>query len=472
MKQLSNMDSLFVYNESAKTPLHISSMIIYEPPAEGEPPVRFKDILRRYEERLPLSPVFRRKLSKVVFDLDTPYWIEDSEFDLEFHVRHIALPAPGDWRQLCIMLARLHGRPLDLSRPPWEVYVIEGLNNVNGLPKGSFAMLIKTHHAAIDGATGAQLGAVLHDLEPNPVPQNIPDDWQPEEEPSQLKKIGKAYLNFITTPQRVTSLVKKVVKSRNDLFGGGDKPPQTEHNLKVRTRFNQRISPHRVFGGLRMDLADIKRIRLAAGECTLNDVLLSIIGGALRHYLEEKGELPDSSLVSLVPINTRTPDQVNAKGGNNVSAMYVSLGTTVAEPLERIRFIHSDAVGSKAYAEAVGVDLMNSAIDTVPTSLMSLGMRVGVKTGLVSKAPLPQTIVTNVPGPQFPLYFCGAKASVLFGIGCILDGSGLFHTVTSYNGNVGLTFLSCREIMTDPDFYHQCINRSLQEHIDAAGVEG
>ncbi|NKI18709.1 wax ester/triacylglycerol synthase family O-acyltransferase [Spongiibacter sp. KMU-166] len=471
MKQLSNMDSLFVYNESAKAPLHISSMFIYDPPVEGEPPVRFKDILRRYEERLPLSPVFRRKLSKVVFDLDTPYWIEDPDFDLEFHVRHIALPAPGDWRQLCISLARLQSRPLDLSRPPWEVYVIEGLNNVNGLPEGSFGMLIKIHHAAIDGATGAQLGAVLHDLEPNPVPRDISDDWQPEEEPSQLRKLGKAYLNFITTPRKATSLVKKVVKSRNNLFGNSTKTPQTEHNLKVRTRFNQPISPHRVFGGLRMDLDDVKRIRRVAGECTLNDVLLSIIGGAMRHYLEDKGELPESSLVSLVPINTRKAD-ASTEGGNEVSVMYVSVGTAVADPLERIRFINSDAVSSKAYAEAVSVELMSSTIDTVPTSLMSLGMRVGVKTGLVSKAALPQTIVTNVPGPQFPLYFCGAKASVGFGIGCITDGSGLFHTVTSYNGSVTLTFLSCREMMTDPDFYHQCINRSLQEHLEAVGVGG
>ncbi|NKI15928.1 wax ester/triacylglycerol synthase family O-acyltransferase [Spongiibacter sp. KMU-166] len=470
MKQLSAMDSVFVYNESSRTPLHISSVSIYDPPGEGESSVRFKDVLQRYEERLDRSPVFRRKLSRVVFDLDTPYWIEDPDFDLEYHVRHIALPSPGDWRQLCILIARLHSRPLDLGRPPWEAYVIEGLDNINGLPKGSWAVFSKTHHAAIDGSTGSQMGEALHDIEPKPVLSKTIDKWMPESEPGHFSKLGKAYIKLFKTPKQVSALVRHAVKSRSEEVRELLKGAEQDHDLKVRTRFNGNVSPHRVFGGLRMELAQLKAIKNAAGNCTLNDVMLSIVGGTMRHYLSEKGELPDSSLVSLVPISTRTKDNVNAEGGNEASTMNVSLRTDIADPLERARAINEDAVRSKVYAQAIGIERISTVIDSIPTSLMSLGMRVAADTGLQSKAPMPHTTVTNVPGPQFPLYFCGAKVSLAMGLGCLMDGQGLFHTVTSYNGYASLTFVSCRKIMDDPEFYHQCINRSLQEHIDAVDV--
>src|SRR5210317_720660 len=164
MKQLSPVDSIFVYNEQNNTPLHISPIMIYDPSTAENGFVRFKDILETFRSRLQLSPVFRRKMVKVPFNLDNPYWVEDQDFDLEFHVRHIALPKPGDWRQFHILLARLHSRPVDLSRPPWEAYIIEGLDNIEGLPPGCFAMYMKIHHSAIDGATGNQIVEALHDL--------------------------------------------------------------------------------------------------------------------------------------------------------------------------------------------------------------------------------------------------------------------------------------------------------------------
>lgn len=468
MKQLSATDSIFIYNETPRTPLHISPILIYNPPEDGEEPVRFKDILQRFQERLHKSPVFRRKLTNVAFDLDRPYWIEDPNFDLEFHVRHMALPKPGDWRQFCILIARLHSRPIDLERPPWEAYIIEGLDNINGLPSGSFALYMKIHHSAIDGATGNQMIEALHDLVPNPAPEEAIDSWRPEAEPSQVTKLSKAYSKLFKTPQQIRNIVEHAVKSRSnqikEMIGAGTE----DHSIKETIRFNGEVSPHRVFGGLRMELDKLKFIKNVVGDCTLNDLLLSIVGGTLRHYLNASNELPKDSLVVAVPINTRTEANTNAEGGNEIAGMRLNLRTDIEDPLERLRAIHRDAISSKAYANAIGAERQMTIVNSIPSGIASLGMRTLATTGLSARSPLSHTAVTNVPGPQFPLYFCGAKASLWIGVAFVIDGSGLVHTVNSYNGYVFLSFISCRELMPDPDFYHQCINKSLEEHLAAA----
>lgn len=468
MKQLTPTDSIFVYNESSSAPLHISPLLIYGPPDEGREPVRFKDVLERFQQRLHKSPVFRRKLSRVPLDLDRPYWVEDENFDLEFHVRHMALPKPGDWRQFCILVARLHSRPLDLNRPPWEAYVIEGLDNINGLPAGSFALYMKIHHSAIDGATGNQMIEALHDLVPDPEQEEAEDHWRGEREPGAIAKLGKSYVNLLRSPKKIRALVDHTIKSYSadirDIIGADP----AKHEIKSRTRFNDSVTPHRVFGGLRIDLSDLKFIKNTVGSCTLNDVLLSIVGGSMRYYLQEKGELPAGPLVVGVPISTRSESNTNADGGNEVAGMRLSLRIDIEDPIERLKETHRDAMDSKAYANAIGAERLTTMINTIPSGLTSLGMRAMAVTGLGARSPISHTIVTNVPGPQFPLYFCGAKAMFWIGLGCVMDGMGLFHTINSYNGNVFLSFVSCRSMTPDPDFYHQCINRSLDDHMKGA----
>src|SRR5690606_15819847 len=212
----------------------------------------------------------------------------------------------------------------------------------------------------------------------------------------------------------------------------------------------------------------LKFIKNTVGECTLNDVLLSIVGGAMRKYLLDKRELPKASLVAGVPISTRTDDQANADGGNEVSGMRLYLRTDIADPVKSLQLIPHDAAASKAYANAIGVERMSTIINSIPSGLASVGMRVMSATGIASRAPFVHTIVTNVPGPQFPMYLCGARAMLWLGAGCPMHGVGLFHTVNSYYGSVFLTFLSCRQMLPDPDFYHQCINKSFQELLAAA----
>ena len=200
MQQLSGMDAMFIYQEAQRTPMHISPLMIYDPSSAPGGHVRFKDILATFERNLHKSSVFRRKLVQVPMNLDQPYWVEDEHFDLEFHVRHIALPKPGDWRQFCILASRLHSRGVDMTRPLWEAYVIEGLDDVEGLPKGSFAIMMKIHHSAIDGVSGAEIIEAIHSLTEDIEPPAVADPWQGEPEPSPWQVWGRAYMHNLQRP--------------------------------------------------------------------------------------------------------------------------------------------------------------------------------------------------------------------------------------------------------------------------------
>ncbi|MCB1732701.1 MAG: wax ester/triacylglycerol synthase family O-acyltransferase, partial [Halieaceae bacterium] len=220
MKQLTGPDAMFLHMELKGFPMHIGGVSIYDQSTSPGGLVRFKDILAMFASRLDRSPIFRRKLAEVPFNLDQPYWVDDPDFDLEFHVRHIALPKPGDWRQLCIQVARLHARPLDRNRPLWEAYIIEGLNDLEGVPPGSFALYLKVHHAAIDGASGVQFFGAFNDISPEPEPAPPPAPWQPEAPPGKGKLLFKAYTNNLRKPGQVLRMGRDLLSSRQRVKQG------------------------------------------------------------------------------------------------------------------------------------------------------------------------------------------------------------------------------------------------------------
>ncbi|MEO1489226.1 MAG: wax ester/triacylglycerol synthase domain-containing protein, partial [Pseudomonadota bacterium] len=339
MRQLQGMDSSFVAMESPNSPMHIGNLLIYNPATAPGGFVRFKDILEHFASRMQLSSMMRQRLVRVPFDLDYPYWVEDPNFDLEYHLRHVALPKPGDWRQLCIQTARIHARPMDLTRPPWEFTVIEGLDNVRGFPPGCFAFVTKMHHAAIDGVSGIDLMEATHTLAPSAPPPNAPDDWKPEAIPGPVELLGKSYLNSLINPFRqarvaaqsvpgvasaIKGLVTREFKLSSDLM-----PP--------RTRFNRSISPHRVVEGRSFPLKDIKAIRalMPQEKVKVNDVALAIVGGALNKYLTAKDDLPKASMTAMAPISVRA-DNEKGEMGNQVAAMIAPLGSHLADPGERL----------------------------------------------------------------------------------------------------------------------------------------
>jgi diacylglycerol O-acyltransferase / wax synthase len=470
MHQLSGLDATFINVETPNAPTHISSLSIYDQSTAPGGLVTFKGILANVESRLHRADCFRRRLVQVPLGFDHPYWIEDPDFDLEFHVRHIALPKPGDWRQLCIQVARLHARPLDRGKPLWEMYVIEGLDGVEDMPTGSFALFTKIHHAAIDGVSGVEMTAALHDLTPEWEVAPPEREWIAESPPSVVELALRSTVNNVRQPLRFVQILSKAAPpairallERRELGDEDDAPQDVP-----RTRFNRKVSPHRVFEARTFALADVKQIRKAVEGVTVNDVMLAVCSGALRRYLEKHRELPLESLCAFAPISTRTAAQ-KGTAGNQVSGMFVRLHTDEGDPLERLRKIYRTTVNSKEITAAVGARSMTDVTQTMPGALAGISGRLIARTGLMSRMrPIANCVVSNVPGPQVPLYFTGARMVASYGLGLPMEGIGLFHAILSYNGVVSVCVTSCRDQMPDPSFYADCISASFRELREAA----
>ena len=468
MEQLSGQDATFLYLESARMPMHIGSINIYDPQTAAGGAVRFKQILELIESRLHLARAFRQRLAEVPLALDYPYWIQDPDFDLEFHVRHIALPKPGDWRQLCIQAARLHSRGLDVSRPLWEFYIIEGLDNVAGLPEGCYALLAKVHHSAIDGATAAEITAALHDLGPQGTVTPPGSPWVAERPPSQAELLLRTYGNNLRKPFALMKVLSRAVPifaetrrrlQRHELKSAGKVP---------KTLFNARVSPHRVFEGRDFDFADIKTIRKAMPSATINDVVLAICGGAIRRYLLAHDALPAESLVAMAPVNVRVENE-KGRGGNQVSGLAVAIRTDIPGAMERLAAVHAHTRDAKELSNAYGARLMTDINQHIPAATLALAGRLVTQMGVGNLiSPLFNCVITNVPGPQVPLYMNGARLVTQYGLGPVGDSIGLFMPVLSYNGRLTISFTSCRDIMPDPERFAACIEESFADTLGAA----
>ncbi|MEO0981313.1 MAG: wax ester/triacylglycerol synthase family O-acyltransferase [Pseudomonadota bacterium] len=473
MEQLQGMDASFVALEQRNAPMHIGSILIYDPSTAPGGFVRFKDILRFYEQRMQLSKTMRQRLVRVPFNIDYPYWIEDPDFDLEYHVRHVALPKPGDWRQLCIQAARLFARPLDLTRPPWEFTVVEGLDNVDGVPKGAYAIVTKVHHAAIDGMSGIDMMQALHTPTASTAPPNEPDLWKPERTPNPVGTFAKGYVRAWINPIRQIGVAAQAAPGVLRTARGMIK---REYGLTTalrapKTRFNVKVSPNRVVEGRTFELAHIKAIRALSDGSKVNDVLISIIGGGLRKYLNAKGELPKTTLTAMAPISVRAETEKNTMG-NQVAAMIAPLGTHIGDPAERLQYVHAETMKSKAMTNALGARQMTEASKVSPALFMALGAQLYTRLGVADyMKPMINTVVTNVPGPPIPIYSAGAQLISMHGLLCLLDGMALGHVVQSYVDQATIGFTACRNAMPDPDFYSRCLQDSFEEHAVAAGID-
>jgi diacylglycerol O-acyltransferase len=478
MQQLTGMDATFLHMETPSTQGHVGSLTIFD--AEGaSSDFGFEQIKGILEERLHLAPPLRRRLVEVPFGIDQPYWIEDPDFDLDYHVREIALPPPGNERQLADQVARIHERPLDRSRPLWELYVIWGLAD------GHVAQYTKIHHSAIDGVSGAELLAVLLDIEPEPRKVEPPSEpWQPDAEPSQIDMLRRGILTMLTQPlkalrfQRRTlqtmgrrdvgsqaltailpvtanlcavglAVVDRVVSSRLPKPVNKEGELMERPTLKApRTTFNRMITPHRrfAFGSLSLDTA--KHVKNTFGV-TVNDVILAVCGGALRHYLSERDELPDAALLAMVPVSVRTDGQQGAMG-NQVSAIITTLATDDADPVQRLRTIHDSMLVAKEQNKAIPAELLQDYGQFATPALAARASRAIARTKVASLVTPPFNVtISNIPGPNFPLYGAGARLVGTYPVSAIADGIGLNITVMSYMGDLDFGIVACRDMMPD-----------------------
>lgn len=472
MRQITGGDAFFLYTDKQSRHQQISMLYLYDQSTVKGEKLRFKTILEHVRSRLGSSPVYRQKLVPVPLNLDYPYWINDPDFDLEFHVRHIALPKPGDWRQLCIQLSRLHARPLDMTRPVWEMYVIEGLDNVDFLPKGSFVIMTKVHHVAIDGVSAADMTMGIHDLEPYPETERREVRWRSEPEPTTTQLLAKAGINNIghafKTGKTLTTALRKSLKNR---LSGKREEQQEDKWLQGPapvTRFNQDVSPHRVWDAARFDLADFKAIKSAVPGATINDVVLTVCGGAMARYLNSKQETPDLSLTAMVPVSVRSSSE-QGSAGNKVHLARTSLRTMERDPLKRLALVYEEMQHVKELNAVTAREMVEVQEQLPAPTLLLAGKAVAASAGPGKAYRLKHNmVVTNVPGPQQPLYFCGAKLVMFTGLAVISDNMGISHAVTSYNGGLVIAPVSDREMMPDPAFYRECLEQSFEELKQAA----
>ncbi len=470
MQQLSPQDAQFLYVETGNNLTHVTGVTIYDPSTSPRGQVRFKDIIAHVKSRLHTSQIYRRKLVRLPFEIDHPYWIEDEYFDVEYHMLHGRLPEPGDWRQFCIHVARYHSRPLNMQRPLWEMFVIEGLDRIDGLPPNCYAIATKIHHAAIDGGSAIRFFGAINDIDALGTPALPFDGTEPAPNGAISKRalLARAISRNVRSPAQI---VRGVVRSAPQLLraatgavrklesGGGSRVPHT--------RFNADTSPHKMFDATAVRVADLKRIKKLVPNATINDVVLAICGGGLRAYLQAHRELPKDSLVAWVPINARTADDPEAPG-NHIAAMTAALHTNIADPVERLVAIRDTTQRTKEAKAGLSARLMTDLSQHVPAATQLLASRLVLSSAL--RPHVCNLFISNVPGPQIPLYMNGAKAIRTMGLAPLTAGMGLFIATPSYNGEMTFNVVSTREILPDIARFVADLRASFQSLLDRASA--
>jgi WS/DGAT/MGAT family acyltransferase len=473
MQQLTGLDATFLYVETDKQFGHVSGLSILRRPDDPDYSP-FDSWRSSIAERLHLLEPLRRRLVEVPLGLDHPFWIEDPDFDLDYHVRHTAIPPPGGPEQLSSLVARIIGRPLDRRHPLWETYVIEGLS------EGQFAILTKVHHSTVDGASGAELLTMM--LDDSPQRADIPrpeHEWTPEPAPSTGDVLARAAVSLARKPGRFFLLGARAAReigeatrnpalamaarqARATLRGpvgallnlgrareeGLSKPPAMANLSAPRTPFNATITAHRRFAFRSQPLDDIKAVKNAIGA-TVNDVVMAMCAGGLRTYLETHDALPDESLVAMVPVSIRTGLEEH-KWTNRVSGLLAALPTDEPDPLERIRLVHESMMEAKELFNAVPAETLTDFTQFSPPAVFAQATRLATRLRLGERFnPAANVTVSNVPGPRNSLYMAGAELLHYYPVSTILDGQGLNITVQSYRDSLDWGLVSCRELVPD-----------------------
>lgn len=466
MQALSGLDAAFLFLETNKVPMHIGGVAVLEST------LQFEDFKAFLEERVHTVPRLTEKLVESPLNVDRPHWSYDEDFDLNLHIHRTALPRPGGWAELRYLASKVFSLKLDRDRPLWEFTFVEGIDTIPQVPKGSVALISKIHHSAFDGKSGAALMSMLFDISPKPRPIKAPKERSKAKSPSPVSMLTKGAFNLASRTTKLPGLLwetgKATVKANYISKVHGIDMPTLPFTAPP-TRFNDVAGPERIWDSSILDLGRVKAIRKAVKDATLNDVVLAICAGGLRKYLEEKGELPEKPLVAMVPVSTRTDDQANDMG-NQVTAMYIQLATDEADPIKRLQTIHVNTMIGKLYHEAVDAESLMGFAEVIPFGLAGVAARYYSRANIAKKHnPIFNLIITNVPGPQIPLYMAGHKLHVNMGTAPIIDGMGLIMPVFSYNGSISISSTSATNMMPDMNVFARHVRDSANE-LEAAAL--
>lgn len=444
MERLTGLDAAFLSLETPSNHMHLMAVAVLDP---TDVPGGFtaETVKRLIENRLDTLPPFRRRVVRVPFGLHHPLWIEDPGFDIDFHIRQVAVPEPGGPRELAAFVGEVAGWPLDRDRPLWQMWVVEGLEH------GHAALVAKVHHAAVDGASGVEVLASLVDLEPTPVatPEASDEPWHADRVPGDIEMIGASMVSIARQPVRMARAVVHLGKSlarlgtrlRNEDVHAG--VPFTAPRLS----WNVMITPHREVAFTAISLDDVKVVKNAFGA-TVNDVVLAVLSGAFRRYFVERDELPDRPLVAVIPTSVRSMDEKQM--GNRVSAMFTQLSTDLDDPLDRLAAVQETMSGAKQVHADIGGNTLEEWAELAAPAMLARGARLYSQLRLADRhPPIHNLVVSNVPGPQFPLYMAGSRLVDFYPMGPVFDGAGLNVTAMSYRDRVDVGFMACREAVPD-----------------------
>jgi diacylglycerol O-acyltransferase / wax synthase len=458
LDRLTSIDASFLHQEGESSHMHIGAVLIFE-----GPPPEFTDYLNHIRGRLHLVPRYRQRLATPPLETGRPLWVDDPTFNLEYHVRHTALPAPGTESQLFLLVARIASQQLDRSKPLWENWLVEGLEG------DRFALIFKSHHSLVDGVAGVDLATVLFDLEPTPAPPPLDlQPWRPRPEPSRVELVAAGVRGMVgvtaglatravtaaTRPAATLSMLRDAAEGVGEIVWAGLNPaPQTPLNVE--------IGPYRRFTVARQQLADYKEIKNALGG-TVNDVVLSVVSGALARWLHTRGVRTEGvELRALVPVSVRGQDQRRTLG-NQLTVMRGPLPVYISDPVDRLRFVSRAMDGLKESKQAVGAATLAAVNSLAPPTILAQASRLNFSTRLFN------LIVTNIPGPQLPLYVLGRKLEDLFPVAFLPDNHALAIGIMSYDGNIDYGLLGDFDALPDIDVIAEGIDLALAELLGAA----
>ena len=477
VEQLSGLDGWFLAMETSSVYGHVGSVCIVDTKvSQGiESRLTLERLTRFIESRLPLVPIFRRRLVTVPLGLDHPYWIDDPDFDIEFHIRELALPAPGSDRQLSEQVARLHARPLDRSRPLWELYLITGLRG------GRAAIYSKIHHCAIDGVSGGDLLTAVLDISPEGRPTPEVEVFEGERPPDPAWLLSRSVLALARQPLQAVRVVADLARSIPGIANAIR--PSLAQRLPGRdsedllsttglhapaTPFNAPVSPHRRWAFTDLPLAEVKSLR-AGSALTVNDVVMALCAGALRRWLELHKALPAAPLVAAVPVSVRAPDQTGTLG-NKVSMMLAPLPTNLSDPGQRLEAMHEAMRAAKDQHGAIPASLLADVTQFAMPALANQAWRLSAKLRLLERVNPFNLFISNIPGPNVPLYYAGATVLAYYPVSALVDGQGLNITVMSYRGNLYFGLIACRQLVPDLDVLAGYLRDELDALMAAAST--